>query len=87
MVVVWLGAVVVWLGVVVEWLDGGVVFGWWSCSVVVVFWSCGGRVGWWWCRLRVVVPVNDDRSRRSPFGCHVADSSDVAPCSCEGMEQ
>ena len=50
--------------------------------MVVVFWSwvivwLGG----------VVQQVNDDRSRRSPFGCHVAALSDVAPCSHVNIEE
>ena len=49
---------------------------WWSCGLVVVPSSRGH-----------VQQVNDNRSRRSPFGCHVPDSSDLAPCACEGIER
>ena len=62
---------------------------------MVVVGSCGGGlVVWWWSGRVVIVwlgggvhQVNDDRSRRSPFGCHVADSSDVAPSSRANVEQ
>ena len=49
---------------------------WSSCGLVVMLCSCGSGVH----------QVNDDRSHHSPFGCHVADSSNVAPCSCDNTE-
>ena len=43
---------------------------------MVIVWLGGG-----------VHQVNDDQSRHSPFGCHVAESSDVALGSGMNMEQ
>ena len=63
--------------------------------VVVVSSLHGSGIVWWWCSGRVVIvwlgggvhQVNNDQSHRSPFGCHIAHSSDVAPDSHTNMEQ